>query len=117
MSNKNAEIKISLLNSEQKDFNEKSLKDMSDEDSQVLTSPSPYPRFTLLSQAGQDFLDNIGLTLEDLRSAKIDQETFEQLLNKKFTRRLLRWLALDDLLLKSFMFPFLDERGIQQAII
>jgi len=91
-----------------------------------LDSPqvTPYSRLIDLPQdisdfspKAQTFLDETKLTIQDLANAKIKKETFEQLLNAGPTRRLLRWLALENLLQKGFMFPLLDERGIQDAII
>ncbi len=71
----------------------------------------------LLSSKTQIFLQQTGLNLEDLQRANISLAFLEEMLNKSLSKRLLRWLALDSTLSKATLFPFLDERGIQNEEI
>ncbi len=93
-------------------------------DSQLASPQTPFNKLIDLpldvadfSKRAQDFLKETGLTIQDLVDAKIRKEKFEQLLDASVTKRLLRWIALESLLQKAFLFPLLDERGIQNEVI
>lgn len=70
-----------------------------------IESLSPTPRV-------ENFLKNTGLTINDLIEAHISVAALNQLFNLPLSRRILRWLVLEDSLLKVLLFPMLDERGI-----
>ena len=62
-----------------------------------------------------ELLETFGLNLDDLRQLGISARTFQKIIDKGCSGHVMRWLALDSLLTKAILFPFLDERGIQEA--
>lgn len=92
--------------------------DMSDNeksDNDLQNSPTIWPE--TLSPPLQEFLKETELKRESLQQAGIPLEILQALLNRSNTGHILRWLALEDTLVKITQFPFLDERGIQHEQI
>ena len=75
------------------------------------------PPSTALSLELQTFLSTLELTQEDLQQASINPKVLSELLNRKWSGRLLRWLSLDDIVLKALLYPFLNKQGIENAVI
>lgn len=84
-------------------------------DSALFSSPAIWPE--TLSPQLQKFLAETGLEREPLQQAGIPLEILQTLLNRSNTGHVLRWLALEDTLVKITQFPLLDERGIQHEHI
>lgn len=70
-----------------------------------------------LSMKAQRFLEQINLTAKQIKEAGIDPVILDQILNRKFSGRVLRWLAIERAATKILMYPFLDARGIEEEII
>ena len=61
-----------------------------------------------------EFLERFGLSLRDLHEHNINPRVLQQMIDKRCSGYVMRWLALDDMLTKLLLFPWLDERGIRE---
>jgi Ran GTPase-activating protein (RanGAP) involved in mRNA processing and transport len=78
-------------------------------------TPERYPEN--LPPKVEKFLQDSGLTSVQLEQSGVQFHILSMLLNKSFSGRLLRWLALESLITKIILFLLLDERGVAYAEI